>query len=78
MPDSVFIPLMVLMVLNDADNARVADINALLESFKTQACVEFITGLRDISNDSHWNTYLAELDRLGSSEIVTIRQKYIK
>jgi putative aldouronate transport system substrate-binding protein len=74
MPDSVFIPL---MVLNDDDNTRVADINALLEPFKVQACVEFITGIRNINNDADWNAYLAELDRLGSSEMVRIRQKYI-
>jgi putative aldouronate transport system substrate-binding protein len=75
MPDDLFIPL---MALNDADNARVTDINAVLNSFKEQAISEFIIGARDINNNAAWNTYIAELDRLGSAELVRIRQKYIK
>jgi putative aldouronate transport system substrate-binding protein len=75
LPASVFIPP---QTLSDVDAARVADINAVLDPFKTQAFVEFITGVRDINNDGHWNAYLTELDRLGSPEMVSIRQKYIK
>jgi putative aldouronate transport system substrate-binding protein len=74
MPESLFIPP---QTLNNVDNTRVADIDVVLNPFKTQAFVEFITGVRDINNDGHWNAYLAELDRLGSPEMVSIRQKYI-
>jgi putative aldouronate transport system substrate-binding protein len=75
LPVNVFIPP---QLLNNTDATRVADINAVLDPFKTQAYVEFITGVRDINNDSHWNAYLTELDRLGSPEMVSIRQKYVK
>jgi putative aldouronate transport system substrate-binding protein len=75
LPLSVFIPP---MQLSAADATRLADINAVLDPFKEQVMVEFITGTRDINNDSHWNAYLAELNRLGSPEMVSIRQKYVK
>jgi putative aldouronate transport system substrate-binding protein len=75
LPQSIFIPP---IAFDDNDNARVSDINAVLETFKQQAMVEFITGVRSINDEGAWNTYLAELDRLGSAELATIIQKYIK
>jgi hypothetical protein len=75
LPQSVFIPP---IAFDDNDNARVSDINAVLSDFKQQAMVEFITGVRNINDDGAWNTYLAELDRIGSAELATIIQKYIK
>jgi putative aldouronate transport system substrate-binding protein len=75
MPNSVFIPP---LIMNTADTSRAADINAVLDPFKKQVFVEFITGVRDINNNAHWNAYLSELDRLGSKEMVQILQKYIK
>jgi putative aldouronate transport system substrate-binding protein len=75
LPQSVFIPP---IAFDDNDNARISDINAVLNDFKQQAMVEFITGVRNINDDGAWNTYLAELDRLGSAELATIIQKYIK
>lgn len=70
-PDEYFIPP---MALSPEDNARVADINAVLDPFKLQAFSEFITGARDI--ESGWDAYLAELDGMGSTEMVEIMQKY--
>jgi len=75
LPASLFIPP---AALNDIDNARVADINAALNPYKSQAFVEFITGIRNINSDNDWNTYLADLNRLGSAELAQIRQKYLK
>jgi putative aldouronate transport system substrate-binding protein len=75
LPNSVFIPP---VLMNETDKARYADINAVLDPFKQQVFVEFITGVRDINNDSHWNAYLSELNRLGSPEMVQILQKYIR
>jgi putative aldouronate transport system substrate-binding protein len=74
-PDSYFIPP---LVMNDADNTRIADIGATLSTYKSQAWVEFITGVRNISNNADWNAYLADLDRYGAAEHVSIMQKYIK
>jgi putative aldouronate transport system substrate-binding protein len=74
-PESYFItPLL----LNDTDSTRNADIGATLDTYKTQAWVEFITGARNISNNTEWNAYLADLDRFGAAEQVAIYQKYIK
>jgi putative aldouronate transport system substrate-binding protein len=74
-PSEMFIPP---VSMNGEDNQRLADINAVLNPYKSQAWVEFITGVRDINRDADWNTYISELDRLGSPEMVRIRQKYIK
>ncbi|MDR2184247.1 MAG: extracellular solute-binding protein [Treponema sp.] len=76
--DKYFIPPSALLRMNDNDNARFADIKATLETFVEQATVEFITGSRDVNNDTAWNTYLTELDRMGSKDIATLIQKYIK
>jgi putative aldouronate transport system substrate-binding protein len=75
LPNNAFIPP---VLMNETDKARYSDINAVLDPFKKQAIVEFITGTRDINNNNDWNTYLSELDRLGSREMVQILQKYIK
>jgi hypothetical protein len=75
LPDELFVPP---MIMSTVDNTRAADINAVLDPYKNQAWVEFITGVRDINNNAQWNTYLADLDKLGSRELVSIRQKYIK
>jgi hypothetical protein len=74
MPNDLFIPP---LALSEADNARISDINAVLEPYKEQACVEFITGIRNINNNADWNTYLADLDRMGSKDLVSILQRYI-
>jgi putative aldouronate transport system substrate-binding protein len=75
MPESIFLPP---MALDDADNARVSDITAVLDPYKSQAFAEFVTGARNINSDADWNTYLADLDQMGAAEMVQIRQKYVK
>jgi hypothetical protein len=74
-PAEYFIPP---VALDDADNARVADINSVLNPYLDQAASEFITGTRDINNDSVWNAFLSELDRIGAKDRAAIYQKYIK
>jgi hypothetical protein len=74
-PESMFIPP---LAVGEADAARLSDINAVLNPYKDQVFAEFITGVRDASNNTAWNAYLAELDRLNSKEILTIKQKYLK
>jgi putative aldouronate transport system substrate-binding protein len=66
------------LAMSEADTSRLMDINATLETYKEQAAVEFITGIRDISSEAAWNTYLADLDRMGSNELQGIVQKYVK
>jgi putative aldouronate transport system substrate-binding protein len=74
-PNSAFIPP---VIMNTTDTSRAADINAVLDPFKKQVFVEFITGVRDVNSNNDWNAYLSELDRLGSKEMVQILQKYVK
>lgn len=69
-PDEYFLPP---MALSDEDNTRVADIKAMLDPYKLQVFAEFITGTRDIETD--WDAYLAELDAMGSPEMVEILQR---
>jgi putative aldouronate transport system substrate-binding protein len=75
MPDSVFIPPLIFSIL---DNDRLRDIRAVLDPYIDQAITEFVIGTRDINNNSAWNAYLADLDRLGAKERADIIQKYIK
>jgi putative aldouronate transport system substrate-binding protein len=75
MPVEYFIPP---IAMNEVDNARFGDINGPLTTFVEQAAVEFITGVRDIGNNTAWAAYLSELDRLGSPELAALIQKYIK
>jgi putative aldouronate transport system substrate-binding protein len=74
-PDKYYIPP---IMMSDTDNARYTDINTALTTYLDAAMVEFITGVRNINNDAAWNTYLAELDRLGTKDLVALLQKYIK
>jgi putative aldouronate transport system substrate-binding protein len=74
-PEKYFIPP---LTMNTTDSNRVADINAVLTPYRDQAWVEFITGIRDINNNTAWNAYLADLDRINSKEKVSLYQKYIK
>jgi putative aldouronate transport system substrate-binding protein len=74
-PDSYFVPL---AALSESDTTRLSDINASLNPYREQALVEFITGVRDINNDTAWRTYLSELDRYGGKDKTDILQKYIK
>jgi hypothetical protein len=75
LPKEAFIPP---IAMNSSDTGRAADINTPLLNYIHQTMAQFITGDRDINNDSAWNTYLSELDRLGSNDLVAIYQKYIK
>jgi putative aldouronate transport system substrate-binding protein len=74
-PQQYFIPP---LNMADTDSNRIADINAVLGPYKEQAWVEFITGIRDINSNTAWNTYLSDLDRINSKEMVSIYQKYIR
>jgi len=74
-PDKYFIPI---MNMDANDTARMADINTPLNNYINQTCAQFITGDRDVNSDAVWNAYLAELDRMGASDRVTLLQKYVK
>lgn len=74
-PDDYFIPL---IIFSDADSRREADIRAVLNPYLNQSIAEFVTGVRNINNDAAWNSYIADLDRLGAQERAGIFQRYIR
>jgi hypothetical protein len=74
-PPEYFIPP---VAFSDSDNKRIADIRAILDPYLTQSIAEFVTGRRDINSNAAWNTYLAELDRMGAKDRADIYQKYMK
>jgi putative aldouronate transport system substrate-binding protein len=74
-PSKYFIPP---VSPNPDDVIRIADINATLEPYLDQSAMEFILGIRDIRNDSSWNAYIRELDRLGSADRAAIYQRLIR
>ncbi|GHT60842.1 hypothetical protein FACS1894109_18910 [Spirochaetia bacterium] len=73
-PNSYFLPR---FAMNEEDGNRVSDIQAVLVDYKQKAWVEFVVGTRDINNDAHWNTYLQELERMGSRDLVALWEKYL-
>jgi len=66
------------LAMNSADTRRIGDIDAVLNNTLDQAMVEFITGMRNINNDTVWNTFLSDLDRVGSREKASIIEKYLR
>jgi putative aldouronate transport system substrate-binding protein len=66
------------LAMDAADTRRIGDIDAVLATTLDEAMVEFITGARDINSDAAWDAYLADLDRVGAAEKVTIIRKYLK
>ena len=70
-----FIPI---INFNDADNTRLADINASLNAFVDQACAQYIIGTRNINSDADWNQFIQELDRQGALDRVAIYNRYLQ
>jgi len=64
--------------MNEADSIRITDIMVNFNTYLDTAMVEFITGVRNINNDTDWNTFNNDLVRLGSADRASIIQKYIK
>jgi putative aldouronate transport system substrate-binding protein len=75
LPDDIFVPI---VNMDSADEAKMADISTPLNTYIDEATAAFVTGTRDVNNDTVWNAYLAELDRMGSADRIALLQKYIK
>jgi putative aldouronate transport system substrate-binding protein len=50
---------------NIDDALKIAEPKTNVSDYVKQAIAEFVTGVRDIGSDSHWNAYLRELDNMG-------------
>ena len=57
-----------------ADTEAIAEATVNISSYVDRSIAEFITGARDISNDTAWNAYLRELDNMGLQQWVRIAQ----
>jgi putative aldouronate transport system substrate-binding protein len=73
-PNEMFIPP---MAMSEDDGNRISDIMALIHPYKEKAWSEFVVGQRNINSDADWNTYLSELERQGSKDLVSIYNKYL-
>jgi putative aldouronate transport system substrate-binding protein len=65
------------LVMDDTDSNRVIDITAILNTYRDQTVVEFITGTKNINSNAEWNAYLSQLNQLGAAELVALYQKYM-
>jgi hypothetical protein len=64
--------------ISPLDSERFADLQVPITTFVKQALTEFVIGTRNINSNTDWNAYLAELDRLGSKDMLSIMQKYVR
>jgi len=61
------------MIFNDEETRRLADITTPFRDTAGEYCARFVMGQLDPNNDSHWNEYLATLDRMGLADFERIR-----
>ncbi|GAT74452.1 extracellular solute-binding protein [Microbacterium hydrocarbonoxydans] len=55
-------------------SAELADLQTNISNYITQAQAEFVTGQRDIDDDSAWQAYLDDLDGLGVARYLELQQ----
>jgi putative aldouronate transport system substrate-binding protein len=57
------------------DALKIAEPKTNINTYIDQSVAEFVTGVRDINNDAHWNAYLRELSNLGLQTWIDAEQK---
>jgi putative aldouronate transport system substrate-binding protein len=62
--------------LNESDARRVADIQTAIVSYVNQKQAEWVSGQADV--DAEWSAYVAQLDRLGIQDLLTIKRNAMK
>ena len=60
------------MALDVEDAKTVSEIRPVVNDFVYESAAKFVTGRLDISDDNDWNTYLAELDKIGLPQYLEI------
>jgi putative aldouronate transport system substrate-binding protein len=60
---------------NAEDSASNADAITLVNEYVKQSIAEFVTGARDINNNTVWNAYLRELDNMDLQRWITSTQR---
>ena len=57
------------------DSETYTQLRTAIDDYAKNSIIEFITGVRDTEKD--WDTYLAELDRLGYKDMLELVQKTV-
>jgi putative aldouronate transport system substrate-binding protein len=60
------------MALDVEDAKTVSEIRPVVNDFVYESAAKFVTGRLDINDDNDWNTYLAELDKIGLPQYLEI------
>ena len=59
---------------DDETSSEFGDLQTNITSAVSQAEAQFITGERDITSDAEWDSYIADLEKLGSDRYVELWQ----
>jgi putative aldouronate transport system substrate-binding protein len=62
--------------MTEANAKRAADIQTAVSDYVRQKQAEWVTGQADI--DREWDAYLAQLNRLGLPELLTLKRSAAK
>ena len=62
------------LIFTPAEEAMVRSVKVDIENHVHDTAIQFITGVRDVYDDAHWQKYLAEFDLLGLTEFLQIAQ----
>jgi putative aldouronate transport system substrate-binding protein len=63
------------LIYNNEELGPITELLTSLETYVTESTAAFLTGTRDINSDAAWNIYLAELNRIGISQALSIIQR---
>jgi len=63
------------LVYTDEEYAFREDNASLADSFINSEVISFVSGGKDASNDSDWNSFLSQLDQLSRAKLMEICQK---
>jgi len=59
---------------NAEESETVSEVSGLLLDYIRAARAEFVTGVKDPSNDADWDAYLAEMDKIGLQDYLEAAQ----
>jgi putative aldouronate transport system substrate-binding protein len=54
--------------------SKISESITLVNEYVDQSVAEFVAGVRDVNNDTVWNAYLQELNKMGLQQWLTIAQ----
>ena len=60
------------LIYTEEENDLIAEPDATIDSYRSQAMAQFVTGSLDLDKD--WDTYLRELNNDGLEDVLTVMQ----